>query len=79
MSEGFKRTVYWNKYNVIGNKIVEIAANNNDEYIKELIGSSCVGVERLLVLAYNNKEGNSKVSVDSYKKYFLPRVKIENY
>ena len=28
----------------------------------------------MFVLAYNNK-----VSVDSYKKYFLPRVKIENY
>ena len=33
----------------------------------------------MLVLAYNNKEGDNKVSVDSYKKYFLPRVKIENY
>ena len=33
----------------------------------------------MFVLAYNNKEGDNKVSVDSYKKYFLPRVKIENY
>ena len=32
----------------------------------------------MFVLAYNNKEGDNKVSVDSYKKYFLPRVKIEN-
>ena len=31
------------------------------------------------VLAYSNKEGNNQVSVDSYKKHFLPRVKIENY
>ena len=36
-------------------------------------------VKRLFVLAYNNKEGDNKVSVDSYKKYFLPRFKIENY
>ena len=28
LSERFKRTVYWNEYKVIGNKIVEIAANN---------------------------------------------------
>ena len=28
LSEGFKRTVYWNEYKVIGNEIVEIAANN---------------------------------------------------
>ena len=33
----------------------------------------------MFVLAYNNKEGNNKVSIDSSKKYFLPRVKIENY
>ena len=41
--------------------------------------SSYQGVKRLFVLAYNNKENdNGQVSVDSYKKYFLPRVKIEN-
>ena len=32
----------------------------------------------LFVLAYNNTEGNNQVSIDSYKKYFLPRVEIEN-
>ena len=26
----------------------------------------------------NNTAGDNQVSVDSYKKYFLPRVKIEN-
>ena len=79
LSEGFKRTVYWDEYKVIGNKIVEIAANNEEKYIRKLLESSCQGVKRLFVLAYNNKEGDNKVSVDSYKKYFLPRVKIENY
>ena len=33
----------------------------------------------MFVLHYDNTAGNSKVSVDSFKKYFLPRVKIENY
>ena len=33
----------------------------------------------MFVLAYNNKEGDDKVSVDSLKKYFLPRFKIEKY
>ena len=28
LSEGFKRPIYWNKYKVIPNKIVEIAVNN---------------------------------------------------
>ena len=31
------------------------------------------------MLAYNNTAGNDQVSVDSYKEYFLPRVKIDNY
>ena len=79
LSDGFKTTVYWNEYKVIDNKIVEIAANNEQKYIRELIDSSWQGVKRLFVLAYDNKEGDNKVSADSYKKYFLPRVKIENY
>ena len=33
----------------------------------------------MFVLAYDNTEGNNQVSVDSFKKYFLPRVKIESY
>ena len=43
-----------------------------------MLDSSYQGVKRLFVLAYNNKDGN-KVPIDSYKKYFLPRAKIENY
>ena len=41
LSEGFKRTVYWNEYKIIGNKIVEIAANNEESDIRELLNSSC--------------------------------------
>ena len=79
LSEGFKRPIYWNEYKVIPNKIVEIAANNEEKYIRELLDSSYQGVKRLFVLAYNNTAGDNQVSVDSYKKYFLPRVKMENY
>ena len=78
LGEGFKRPVYWNKYKVIPKKIVEIAANNEEKVIRELLDSSCQGVKRLFVLAYNNTEGNNQVSIDSFRKYFLPRVKIEN-
>ena len=70
LSKGFKRTVYWNEYKVIDNKIVETANNNEEKYIRELLDSSWQGVKRLFVLAYNNKEGDNKVSVDSYKKIF---------
>ena len=77
--DGFKRLVYWNKCKVILNKIVEIAANNEEKYIRVLLDSSYQGVKRLFLLAYNNTEGNNQVSIDSFRKYFLPRVKIENY
>ena len=79
LSEGFKRSIYWNEYKVTPNKIAEIAANNDTKYIRELLDLSCQGVNRLFVLAYNNTERNSQVSVDSYKKYFLSRIKINNY
>ena len=46
--------------------------------MRVLLDSSCQGVNRLSVLAYNNTAGNDQVSIDSFKKYFLPRVKIEN-
>ena len=36
------------------------------------------GIKRLFVLAYNNNNANT-VTVDSHQKYFLPRIKIENY
>ena len=60
-------------------KVVEIAAANEEKCIRELLDSSYQGVKRLFVLAYKNKAGNNQVSIDSYKKYFLPTVKIENY
>ena len=44
-----------------------------------MLDSSYQGVKRLFVIAYNNTEGNNQVSIDSSKKYFLPRAKIENY
>ena len=79
LNEGFKRPIYWNKYKVTSNRVVEITANNDTKYIGELLDSSCQGVNRLFLLAYDNTEGNNQVSVDSYKKYFLPRIKINNY
>ena len=71
LSEGFKRPIYWNEYKVTPNKIAEIAAANDEKYIRELLDLSCQGVKRLFVLAYNNTAGNNHVSLDSYKKYFL--------
>ena len=33
----------------------------------------------MFALAYDNTAGNNQVSINSFKKVFLPRVKIENY
>ena len=58
LNEGFNRSVYWNKYKVINNKVVEIAAANEEKHIRDLLDSSYHGVKRLFVLAYDNTAGN---------------------
>ena len=45
LSEGFKRSVYWNEYKVIPNK--NYGAN---EYIRERLDASMKGVRKLFVL-----------------------------
>ena len=52
------RPIYWNEYKVIPNKVVEIAAENEEKYIRELLDSVWQGVKRLFALAYNNTAGN---------------------
>ena len=43
--------------------------------MRNRLDASYQGVKRLFVLAYNNAADNYQVSADSFKKYFLPRVK----
>ena len=64
---------------MIGNTVVEITNANAEKHMRELLDSSYQRVKRLFVLAYDNTAGDNHVSVNSFKKYFLPRVKIENY
>ena len=64
---------------MIDNIKVEIARVNDEELIKQLLDSSYQGVKRLFVIAYSNTDGDAnRVDADSFKKYVLPRVKIEN-
>ena len=79
LGKRFKRSIYWNKYNVIDNIVVSINNNNEKKYIRERPDSSYQGVKRLFFLAYDNTAGNNQVSIDFFNKCFLPRVKIENY
>ena len=70
LSEGFKRPIYWNKYKII-------FKNYNDEYIRERLDASFQGVNKLFVLPYAS--GDNITNENSYRKYFLPRLKIKNY
>ena len=71
LSKGFQRPVYWNGYKVIPEKIY--ASNEN---IRILIDPSWQGINRLFVLAYLNDVTST---ANSYRKYFLPTIKTENY
>ena len=51
LSEGFNRSIYWNKCKVTDNIVVEIAVANEEHHITELLDSSYQGVKRLFVLA----------------------------
>ena len=75
LCEGFKRSIYCTKCKVINNIGVNINSANEEKYIRERLDSSYQRVKRLLVIAYDNTAGNNQVSVNSFKKYFLPRVK----
>ena len=74
LREGFNKPVYWNKYKVIPNKTYD-----ENDYIRELLAASYQRVKRLFVLAYRDCGGANRVTADSQRRYFLPRVKIENY
>ena len=72
LSEEFKRPIYWNEYKVIPNKNY-----NTNEYIRERLDASIQGVNRLFVFPY--MRGNNLATKNSYNKYFLPTLKIDNY
>ena len=75
LSEGFKRSVYWNSYETKPAKITEKGKN-----IYELLNASFQGVKRLFVLAYFIADGgNDEAGIKDNKKYFLPRGEIKNY
>ena len=43
-----------------------------------MLDASYQGVKWLFILVYDNT-GNNPVTVNSHRRYFLPRIKIENY
>ena len=71
LGEGFKRPIYWNKYKIIFENY------DNDKYIRERLDASFQGVNKLFALPYGS--GDNVTDENSYKKYFLPRLKIKNF
>ena len=71
LSEGLKRSIYWNKYKAI---LTDYAA---DSYIRERLDASFQGINNLFVLPY--ARGNNVTDENSYRKYFISRLKIKNY
>ena len=47
--------------------------------MRELLDAIYQGVKRLFVLAYRDRGGTNRVTADSQRRHFLPRVKINNY
>ena len=71
LSEGFKRSIYWNEYNA---SLKDHAANSN---IRKRLDASTHGVNRLFVLAY--AYGDNVTNENSCRRDFLLRLKIKNY
>ena len=71
LSEGFKRSIYWNEYKVT------LKVHDENSNIREKLGASLQGINRLFVLAYAHDDNIT--NQNSSRKYFLPRLKIKNY
>ena len=74
LNEGFKRSVYWNSYEIKPAKVIE-----KGKIIFELLNASFQSVKRLFVLAhFIAGGGNDEAGIKSNKKYFLPSGEIKN-
>ena len=76
LSNGFKKSVYWNNYWTIPAKVINQGTN-----IYDLISPSFQGNKIFFVLAYAiaANAANNEGSIKDNKNYFLPSGKIENY
>ena len=74
----FKRSIFSNEYK---SKIETVTQAENDHNFKRiLLDSSFLGINRLLVIGFNDNDGNAnQVKRIDHRKYFLPRVDIKYY
>ena len=71
VKEGFKRTIFWNKYR---SEITAQAKSNNLDY---LIDPTFININRLFVLSFKN--GDNDPTRDSFKKYYMSLVEIKDF
>ena len=74
LSDGFKRSIYWNNYQTIPAKVI-----NKGTKIYELLRASFQSVKTLFVLAHvvNENAANDKAHIKINRKYFTQRAEIE--
>ena len=68
LKSGFKRTIYWNKYES------KTKTYTQNRYLNDLINPRFQGVNRLFVLSFVNEDQRKSNST-----YYLPKVEIKNY
>ena len=68
LKSGFKRTINWNKYQSDPKKYAR------NQYLNNLVDPSFEGVNKLLVLSFENED--DKIS---HSNYYLPKVTIKDY
>ena len=73
LNEGFKRSIYWNKYTI---SLKNYPQNGN---IRERLDVSLQRVSKLFVLAYQRRDDDNYVNETAFNKYFPPKMKIKNY
>ena len=65
------RSIHWNEYKITPDQVY-----SENVYTSRMLDSSFQSVKWLVSLAYENKNA---FTVDSHRRYFLPRVEIKNY
>ena len=71
IKQGFKRTIFWNKY------ISEIIAQPKNNNLGYLIDPTFRNINRLFILSFKNGEDNP--SMNSFFKYYISLVKIKDF
>ena len=74
-----KRSVYWNEYKSKIQTETTGNANENISLKRILLDDSYQGLNRLLLMGFNNVVGVNRVQRDDHRKHFLPRVDIKDY